>query len=180
MQKITKILDKFTDMIGYVAALAMILMLFNVAYDVVMRYFFKASSIGMQELEWHLFSVVFLFGMAYALKENGHVRVDMFYERMKPKRQAIINIIGSLIFIIPFSILIIKGGYAFAFEAFELGELSGDPGGLTHRWIVKSAIAVSFVFLIIATLSFVLHNIQTVLGCNEDALKEHDHKEEVL
>jgi TRAP-type mannitol/chloroaromatic compound transport system permease small subunit len=179
MQKITKVLDKFTDIVGYVAASAMILMLFNVAYDVIMRYFFKASSIGMQELEWHLFSVVFLFGMAYALKENGHVRVDMFYERMKPKHQALINILGALIFIIPFSILIIKGGYAFAYESFELGELSGDPGGLTHRWIVKSAIATSFVFLIIATLSFMLHNLQTIFDC-KNGIKPHDHSEEVL
>jgi TRAP-type mannitol/chloroaromatic compound transport system permease small subunit len=179
MNKITKILDKFTDIIGYIAATAMILMLFNVAYDVIMRYFFKASSIGMQELEWHLFSVVFLFGMAYSLKENGHVRVDMFYERMKPKKQAVINIIGSLIFIIPFSILVIKGGYAFAYEAYDLGELSGDPGGLTHRWIVKSAIATSFVFLIIATISFILHNINTIITKKEDIL-HHEHNEEVL
>jgi TRAP-type mannitol/chloroaromatic compound transport system permease small subunit len=117
--------------------------------------------------------------MAYSLKENGHVRVDMFYERMKPKKQAVINIIGSLIFIIPFSILVIKGGYAFAYEAYDLGELSGDPGGLTHRWIVKSAIATSFVFLIIATISFILHNINTIITKKEDIL-HHEHNEEVL
>jgi TRAP-type mannitol/chloroaromatic compound transport system permease small subunit len=179
MKKIIKTLDNFTDIVGYIAATAMILMLFNVAYDVVMRYFFKASSIGMQELEWHLFSVVFLFGMAYSLKENGHVRVDMFYERMKPSRQAIINILGSILFILPFSLLIIKSGYTFAMESFELGELSGDPGGLTNRWIVKSAIATSFVFLLIATLSFVLHNLQTLFNC-KNGIKPHNHNEEVL
>ncbi|MBD3840918.1 MAG: TRAP transporter small permease subunit [Campylobacterales bacterium] len=185
MKKIINALDKFTDIIGYIAALAMVLMLLNVSYDVIMRYFFKASSIGMQELEWHLFCVVFLFGMAYALKENGHVRVDMFYDNMKPRNQAIINIIGSVIFIIPFSLIILKGGYAFAHEAYELGEMSGDPGGLPHRWIIKSAIGASFLFLLIATISFILHNIQTIISCKDDStciadLKEHSHKEEVL
>ena len=179
MKKITKLLDKFTDIVGYIAAVALLLMLLNVFYDVIMRYFFQNSSVGMQELEWHLFSVVFLFGIAYSLKENAHVRVDMFYDNMKPSRQAIINITGSLLFIIPFSLLVINGGYSFAYEAFILNETSGDPGGLAFRWIIKSAIAVSFIFLIIATISFILHNIQTIITCKKD-LKEHSHSEEVL
>lgn len=175
MKRVLKILDKFTDFIGYIAAFAMLVMLLNVFYDVVMRYFFKASSIGMQELEWHLFSVVFLFGMAYALKENGHVRVDMFYDTMKPKKQALVNVLGSIIFIIPFSLLIIKGGYAFAYEAYELGEMSADPGGLAHRWIIKSTIALSFIFLIISTISFILHNIGVMI--NKDTPNEHTFRE---
>jgi len=179
MDKTLKVLDKFIDIIGYIAAFALILMLLNVAYDVVMRYFFKASSVGMQELEWHLFTIVFMFGISYALKENAHVRVDMFYDNMKPKKQAIINILGAILFMIPFSILIIKGGYSYAFESYSLGEISADPGGLTHRWIIKSAIAISFVFLIIATIAFVLHNIQTILKC-KNGIKPHQHKDEVL
>jgi TRAP-type mannitol/chloroaromatic compound transport system permease small subunit len=178
MKKLLKILDKFTDMIGYIAATAMILMLINVFYDVVMRYFFKNSSIGMQELEWHLFSVVFLFGMAYALKENGHVRVDMFYDTMKPKKQAFINVVGSIIFIIPFALIVINGGYTFALEAYQLGEMSGDPGGLTDRWIVKSTIGLSFVFLLISTISFILHNVGVMI--DRDTPNEHSFKEEQL
>lgn len=167
MNKIIKSLDKFTDLIGYIAASAMILMLLNVFYDVLMRYFFKNSSIGMQELEWHLFSIVFLFGMAYALKENAHVRVDMFYEKMKPRYQALINIIGAIIFILPISIILIKNGYNFAFEAYELGENSGDPGGLPHRFIIKGVIGVSFVFLVLSTISFILRNLVTIIECKK-------------
>lgn len=178
MDGIIKILDRFIDYVGGIAAIAMVLMMLNVFYDVVMRYFFKNSSIGMQEMEWHLFSVVFLFGMAYALKEDGHVRVDMFYENMAPKKQALINIVGALIFIVPFSLIIINSGYAFAFDAFDLGEISGDPGGLTDRWIIKSAIATSFVFLLISTLAFILKNGSIIFESRE--LKQHSHKEEVL
>ncbi|MDC0933184.1 TRAP transporter small permease subunit [Arcobacteraceae bacterium] len=178
MNKIIKILDKFIDLIGGIAAIAMVLMLLNVFYDVVMRYFFKNSSIGMQEMEWHLFAVVFLFGMAYALKEDGHVRVDMFYERMNPKKQALINMIGAFVFIVPFALIIINSGYAFALDALELNEISGDPGGLTNRWIIKGAIATSFVFLLISTVAFVLKN-GAVLFDSQD-IERHDHKEEVL
>lgn len=178
MKNITRILDKFTDLVGYIAATAMILMLLNVFYDVVMRYFFKNSSIGMQELEWHLFSVVFLFGMSYALKEDGHVRVDMFYENFRAKKKAIINILGSILFIIPFSLLIIKGGYAFAMDAYTLGELSGDPGGLTHRWIIKAAIGTSFVFLVLTTISFIIHNLGVIMDWED--MKKHRHDQEVL
>ncbi len=178
MNKIIKILDKLMDLIGGIAAIAMILMLLNVFYDVLMRYFFKNSSIGMQEMEWHLFAVVFLFGMAYALKEDGHVRVDMFYERMSPKRQALINMIGAFVFIVPFALIIINSSYAFALDAYELGEISGDPGGLTDRWIVKGAIATSFVFLLLSTISFVLKNGAVLFDSQE--IKRHDHKEEVL
>ena len=178
MNKIIKTLDKLMDLIGGIAAIAMILMLLNVFYDVLMRYFFKNSSIGMQEMEWHLFAVVFLFGMAYALKEDGHVRVDMFYERMSPKKQALINMIGAFIFIVPFALIIINSGYAFALDAYELEEISGDPGGLTDRWIVKSAIATSFVFLLISTLSFVLRNGAVLF--DSQSIKRHEHKEEVL
>jgi len=178
IDKIISILDKIIGYVGNLAAIAMILMLLNVFYDVLMRYFFNNSSIGMQEMEWHLFSVVFLFGMAYALREDGHVRVDMFYENMSPKKQAIINIVGSLIFIIPFALIIINSSYAFALDAYDLGEISGDPGGLTNRWIVKGTIALSFVFLLISTLSFILKNGSIIFESRE--IKQHSHKDEVL
>lgn len=176
MDKVIKVLDKFTDIIGYIAASAMILMLVNVFYDVLMRYFVKDSSIGMQELEWHLFSILFLFGMAYALKENAHVRVDMFYENMKPKRQALINIIGAFIFILPLSIILIKNGYDFAYEAYDLGEGSGDPGGLPHRFIIKSVIGIAFVFLVLATISFILQSIATIIECKKIQKKDQINK----
>ena len=178
LDKVISILDKFINLIGGIAAIAMILMLLNVFYDVLMRYFFRNSSIGMQELEWHLFAVVFLFGMAYSLKEDAHVRVDMFYEKMAPKKQAFINIMGAIFFIIPFSLIIINSGYDFAFGAYEMNEISGDPGGLTNRWIIKSAIATSFVFLMIANISFILKNGSIIFESRK--LEQHTHKDEVL
>jgi TRAP-type mannitol/chloroaromatic compound transport system permease small subunit len=157
-----KLLGKTLDWLGNLCSLLMILMIANVFYDVIMRYFFNDVSIGMQELEWHLFAGMFMFGIAYTLKEDAHVRVDIFYDNMTAKKQAIINILGSLVFALPITLLILYYGIDYAFEAFEMGEGSGDPGGLPHRWIVRSVIPISSFFLVLAILHVLLSNIQVL------------------
>ena len=164
MLKLEKGFDKFADIIGYITAITMVLMILNVFYDVVMRYFFRAGSIGMQEMEWHLFSVIILLGISYTLKEDGHVRVDLIYDTLKDKKKAIINMVGVLLFILPISLLIGIGSIDYVVEAFQSGEQSGDPGGLTHRWIVKSLIPLSFFLLIITSVGFFIRNLNVYRG----------------
>jgi TRAP-type mannitol/chloroaromatic compound transport system permease small subunit len=150
---------KIIDLIGYLAGFLLLIMMFNVAYDVLMRYAFHNSSIAFQELEWHLFAVIILLGMGYALKEDAHVRVDFLYDRWHPKTKAIINILGTLFFLIPLALLIAYGSYEFVLDAYESHEISGDPGGLTHRWIIKGMIPLSFLFLIFCAIHYILHQI---------------------
>jgi len=132
----------------------------------------------MQEMEWHLFSVVFLFGMAYTLKEDGHVRVDILYDGFPPRWKAVVNIVGTLLFLIPLSVLIIEGSVWYVHEAYISGEISGDPGGLGMRWLIKSAIPASFVFLIVSALGFIVRNLQIFRG--EEAPPVHHIKDEIL
>ena len=138
----------------------LLLLIFNVFIDVVLRYGFNNSLIALQEMEWHLFSAMFLLGISYTLQHDGHVRVDFLYAKKTLKTQATINIIGFFIFILPISLMIIYYGFDFAYNAFELNEQSGDPGGLTHRFIIKSIIPISFIFVLIAGFSFVKTNLQ--------------------
>ena len=162
--KIERIIDRFSDIVGYIAAALMLVMLVNVFYDAIMRYFFRTGSIAMQELEWHIFAAVFLFGISYALKEEGHVRVDVLYDGFNPKFKAIVNIVGTFVFLVPLAVLIINGSIWFVHEAYVSGEISGDPGGLTHRYLIKSVIPVAFIFLIISAAGFVLRNIRLYRG----------------
>ena len=162
--KIERIINRFSDIVGYVAAALMLLMLVNVFYDAIMRYFFRTGSIAMQEMEWHIFAAVFLFGISYALKEEGHVRVDVLYDGFSPKYKAIVNIVGTFIFLIPLALLIINGSIWFVHEAYITGEISGDPGGLAHRYLIKSIIPLSFIFLVISAIGFVLRNIRLYRG----------------
>lgn len=166
--KIEKLYERFADVLGNLIAAVMILMLLNVFYDVIMRYLFKSGSIAMQEMEWHLFSTVLLIGISYALFKDGHVRVDLIYDNLAPKKQAIINIVGSVIFLIPFCLLIGFGSIEFVIEAYTTNEISGDPGGLTHRWIIKSLVPFSFFLLVFSTIGMIIKHINTLRGVRDE------------
>lgn len=159
MQFVLKLLKKIIDAVGSLCSIIMILMVLNVFYDVVSRYFFNNVSIGMQELEWHLFAAMFMFGIGYTLKEDGHVRVDVFYDKMSEHSQAIINILGAIFFALPITVLVLYYGFDYALEAFHMGEGSPDPGGLPYRWIVRSIIPFSSAFLLLCILYVTLKNI---------------------
>jgi TRAP-type mannitol/chloroaromatic compound transport system permease small subunit len=176
--KLEKFFDRFSDVMGWIAGVLNLIMLLNVFYDAIARYFFNTGSIALQEIEWHLFAMVFLFGIAYALKEDGHVRVDVLYDRFSPRWKAIVNIGGALFLLLPLSILIIEGSIWYVHEAFTSGEISGDPGGLKYRWLIKVVIPTSFVFLLVSAVGFVLHNINVIRG--EETLPEHHHEEGIL
>jgi TRAP-type mannitol/chloroaromatic compound transport system permease small subunit len=167
MDPILKIIGKIIDGLGNFCSLLMILMIINVFYDVIMRYFFNDVSIGMQELEWHLFAAMFMFGIAYTLKEDAHVRVDIFYDAMSVKKQAIINIFGSLVFALPITVLILYYSWDYTFEAYEMGEGSGDPGGLPHRWIVRSVIPLSSIFLLLAIFHVLITQLKVLSMANK-------------
>lgn len=149
---------------GMLSATAMLLLLLNVFYDVVMRYGFNDVSIGMQELEWHLFSCVFLLGIPFAIQQNAHVRVDIFYERWQDRTKAWINLLGTLSLILPFIILVCYFSYEFAYESYDMGEGSGDPGGLPYRWLIKGLIPASFVLIGLASLGMVTQALRVLLG----------------
>ena len=157
-------LARLSNLCGWIACVALLLMLANVFYDVVARYAFNNVSIGMQEMEWHLYSAVFLLGIPYALRTDGHVRVDVFYAALGSRKQAWINLIGAVIFIIPFSYLIWHYGYSFTLDAYEMGESSADPGGLPQRWIIKSLIPLSAFFTATSGLGMATFAIRVLKG----------------
>jgi TRAP-type mannitol/chloroaromatic compound transport system permease small subunit len=173
--RLEKLFDRFSDVLGWIAGVLNLAMLLNVFYDAIMRYFFSKGSIALQEMEWHLFAMVFLFGMAYGLKEDSHVRVDVLYDRFSPRAKAIVNIGGTILFLLPLSVLIVEGSVWYVQEAFKSGEVSGDPGGLPYRWLIKLVIPASFVFLVVSATGFVIRNINILRGVtrppDRDALR---------
>ncbi|EOA5467305.1 TRAP transporter small permease subunit [Vibrio cholerae] len=156
--------NRLSDLLGWLSSILFILLVANVVYDVVMRYAFNDVSIAFQELEWHLFATVFLLGIPYAIKAGGHVRVDLFYERLSMKAQAVIDILGTLFFLLPFCLLVVYFGIDFAKESYALGETSGDPGGLPYRWIIKAMIPVSFTFMAISGVGLIIHSLNKVFN----------------
>ncbi|KQB07664.1 C4-dicarboxylate ABC transporter [Vibrio metoecus] len=161
---IERMFNRLSDLLGWISSILFILLVVNVVYDVIMRYVFNDVSIAFQELEWHLFAAVFLLGIPYAIKAGGHVRVDIFYERLSLKAQAVIDILGTLFFLLPFCLLVAYFGIDFAKESYELGETSGDPGGLPYRWLIKSMISVSFIFMTISGLGLLIHSLNKMFN----------------
>jgi TRAP-type mannitol/chloroaromatic compound transport system permease small subunit len=162
LQKIDKIISVLVDGVGKILAIILLLMVLNVTFDVMMRYLFHASSVGMQEMEWHLFSIIILYGVGVALQHEAHVRVDFLYDRMKLKTKAIINICGTLLFLVPLALLILFGSFHFVNDAYMINEISEDPGGLPYRWIIKGMIPLSFLFLLVSAAGYVCRNIHQI------------------
>ena len=160
LNTIEKAIARVVDFVGQLTCLFLILMVLNVSFDVMMRYVFHNSSVGMQELEWHLFAVVILLGISVALKDEGHVRVDFLYDTLSVRKKAVINIIGTLFFLMPVALLIFFGSFEFVRDSWEIGEISEDPGGLPYRWLIKGMIPVSFGFLLFSAVGYVLQNIR--------------------
>ncbi|GAA3970368.1 TRAP transporter small permease subunit [Allohahella marinimesophila] len=164
LEKVDRGLAAISNLCGVLAAVLFIAMLLNVTYDVSARYAFDSVSVGMQELEWHLLSAAFLLAIPYAVQTDGHVRVDVFYERASDRSKAIINLFGAIVFLLPFAILILWYGVGFTENAWSIGETSGDPGGLTHRWIIKSLIPISAGLLALSGVGMITHAILVLAG----------------
>ena len=165
LAKLSKRITCLNEIFGRGVSWLVLAMVLLVVYDVTMRYLFKSGSIALQELEWHLFSLIFLLGAAYTLIHDDHVRMDLFYQSrfMNDRRRAWINLLGSLFFLLPFCALVIKSSLPFIEQSFSFHEGSPDPGGLPYRWILKSVISLAFFLLFLQGIAEILKNLRTIL-----------------
>lgn len=166
--KVTNAIDLLNENIGRGVSWLNTLLVVVICYDVTARYLFNSSSAGIVELEWHLFSFIFLLGAAYALLYDRHVRVDVFYQNFTEKKKAWVNLIGTLLFLIPFCIITINASFTFTANAFAINEGSPDPGGLPARYIVKAAIPLGFFLLLLQAISLAFKSILILTGNNDN------------
>jgi len=154
------IIDKITRYVAYFTAIILALLVLLVVFDATSRYLFSEGSTALQELEWHFFDIVILLSIAFTLRHNAHVRVDIFYDKFPEKLKVLLNIFTVIFFILPLSFLIIYIGIGFVEMSFVQHEASSDPGGLKYRWIVKSLMPLAFFFLLLQALKELVSDIQ--------------------
>ncbi len=154
--KLSSFLDQISKYAGLFSALLVVLLALLVSYDAGMRYLFSEGSIALQEIEWHLFDMVFLLGLSYALAQDKHVKVDIFFERYSTQNKAIVHIFSMLFLVIPFSFVLLLDAFDMTMQSYMQQEISSDPGGLSHRWIIKSMLVLSFTLLIVQAFSEIL------------------------
>jgi len=162
--QISRWVDTLNEWIGRGVAWVTALLVVVIFVDVVMRYTFNTSFVFTQELEWHLFGFIFLIGAGYTLLHDGHVRVDIIYQRIGFKGRAWINLVGVLIFLIPGCLMVISTSWRFTMTSFAMLEGSPDPGGIPFRFIVKGFIPVGFVLLLLQGISLGIHSFLQITG----------------
>lgn len=121
------------------------------------------SSNAVLELQWYLFSVVFLLGAAYGLERDVHVRVDILYSQLSDRARALIDLLGTVVFLLPFSILMLLVSWPAVRNSWRFREVSPDPGGLA-RYPIKTLILVSFGLLVLQGLSQLIKQVMILRG----------------
>ncbi|RMF67682.1 MAG: TRAP transporter small permease subunit [Calditrichaeota bacterium] len=172
LHKLVATIDALNEKIGTATSWLTTLLVLVVCYDVFTRYLLRKSSIAVQEMEWHLFAVIFLMGAAFTLKHDRHVRVDVLYIKFPARVKAWVNFLGSLIFLVPFSILVIFTCLHFVESSFLIRETSPDPGGLPARYVLKACIPLAFFLVLLQGIALAAKSLLTVLQTGKEEDRE--------
>jgi TRAP-type mannitol/chloroaromatic compound transport system permease small subunit len=141
--------------------LAMVLLTFTI---VVLRYFFNWGLVSMQETVTYLHVTVFMFGAAYTLKHNAHVRVDIIYQAVSPRTRAWIDVLGTLFLLLPVTEFIISSSWDYVEKSWEIRESSMNSGGLEYVYLLKSTMIVMAGLLRLQAISLLLENLWIALN----------------
>ncbi|NBD32325.1 MAG: TRAP transporter small permease subunit, partial [Cyanobacteria bacterium] len=174
MQKLLQVAEMIQTLNRWVGKLAYWLVVVMVAvggWNVLGRYVGKwigqpLTSNALIEIQWYLFDLVFLLGAAYTLQKNGHVRVDIIYKNFGRKGRAIANLIGTLLFLIPFCLMVIYFSWGTILNSWQIFEMSPDPGGLP-RYPIKSMIIVSFGLLLLQGFADTISNLAIIMNLKQ-------------
>ncbi len=149
----SRAIDPWLDRIGHWTSWLWALLLLVIGANVMLRYVFNEGRIEFEEIQWHIHSVGFLFGLSYALKADAHIRVDVLHERFSPRFKAWVELYGIILLLMPFAVLVLVFSAPFVASSFQFGEVSSSPGGLPYRWAIKAMLPAGFTLLLMAALS---------------------------
>ena len=127
--------------------------------QVVMRYGFNRGMVPLEELMWHLYAVAFMFGMAYAVTNDSHIRVDLVHMALPKRVQHVFEILGILLLLMPFLIILFDHSLGWVIEAYRINESSQNPTGLPYRWIIKAVVPITMLLIFIAALARLIQEV---------------------
>ena len=152
LSRVAKAIDGINERIGAIIRWLALVMVLVGAATAILRYSSRGLGLSLNltpttELQWYLFSLIFLLGAAYGLRHDVHVRVDVLYSQLNPKKRAWIDLVGHVLFLIPFCIVMLYVSWPAVQNSWSIREISPDPGGLP-RYPIKMVILLSFVLLV--------------------------------
>ncbi len=175
---LSHVIDKLNERIGLTVSWLVLVAVLISAANAVVRKAFNVSSNSFLEIQWYLFSVVFLFCAGYTLLRNQHVRIDVIAGRLSPQAQAWIDILGTLFFLLPMSLTIMWLSWPVFIEAYQRQEVSTNAGGLII-WPARLLVPIGFFLLVIQGISELIKRIAFLKGLIPDpAQKQHEKSAE--
>ena len=174
VRQLARRIDAFQDRFGRAVSWLMLLMVLVVFMDVILRYAFNVSFVFTQELEWHLFGMVYLLAAGYTMLYDEHVRVDILYSRWPPRKKAWFDFALYLIFFYPAAIMILVTTWPFVRSSILVLEGSPDPGGIPLRFLLKSVIMIGFLLLMLQALSQTIKSYFVARGWEEPEQRVKD------
>ncbi|MHB9118919.1 MAG: TRAP transporter small permease subunit [Burkholderiales bacterium] len=178
MKFIAASIDAINEWVGRAATWLVLLSVLVSAGSALFRYLFGMGSNAFIELQWYLFSLIFLLCAGYTFKHDGHVRIDVIYGRLSRRGQAIVDIFGTLVFLLPLALFISKMSWDMFMASYAIGEMSPDEGGLL-RWPIKLAIPLGFALLSLQGVSEIIKKTLFLLHPEDAPAETHDHAERV-
>ena len=160
MKQFQILIDKLTDNIANGLLYILIVLIVLVFSSVFFRYIFNMSYIIVQEIIMYLHALIFMFGISYALKENSHVKFDVFYNTLNKRIQRVISIAGLVSFILPTALFIIYISIDMVTQSWVILEGSSEAGGLNLVFILKSLIPISGVLIFLQGISELIKHIR--------------------
>ena len=160
---LSRLIDSLNERVGRFTTWLVLACVLISAANAMARYGFNFSSNAFLEIQWYLYSIVFLCAAGYTLKHNAHVRIDLVSGRFSRRAQAWIDVFGGLLMLLPVCAIILWYGWSAFLESYRINEVSGDAGGLA-RWPVKLVVPLAFLLLILQGFSETIKRIAFLRG----------------
>jgi len=157
-------IDRFTDLLGRAISWLTVAMVAMTVVIVVLRYYFESGSIALQESITYLHGLVFMLGIAFTLQRGGHVRVDIFYRGFSPRRKAMVDLIGGLVFLLPVALLIFTFSWDSVAASWAIGETSEERSGIAGIYLLKTLLLLMPATLLLQGVAEILRNGLVLLG----------------
>jgi len=169
--KLSQLIDWLNERVGKGAFWLVLIMTAISSANAVVRFLFDYSSNGLLEIQWYLFAAIFLLCSPYTLQKNEHVRIDVLSGKLSPRGLAVIDIIGTLFFLLPMVILVLWLSLPLIAESIKINEMSANAGGLL-RWPVKILLPIGFTLLALQGVSELFKRIAFLAGRIDDPNKK--------
>jgi len=160
---LSRVIDALNERVGHATGWLVLAAVLVSAGNAAVRYSFNLSSNAWLEIQWYLFSAVFLLGAGYTLKRNEHVRIDVIAGKLSRRAQAWVDILGALLFLLPMAVIIMVLSWPLFMQAYTGHEISSDAGGLI-RWPVKLLIPAGFALLVLQGISEIIKRVAFLRG----------------